>query len=65
MAEPATDHQRDRWPIDEHGFNALDPLSAEELGECYACIVGVWTGPRSHSAGCPCRDDDKPPIWGA
>lgn len=20
--------------------------------ECYACMVGVWTGPESHSPGC-------------
>jgi hypothetical protein len=49
------DHQRERWPIDEHGFNALDMQSAAELGECYACIVGVWTGPNSHSPGCELR----------
>jgi hypothetical protein len=49
------DHQRERWPIDKHGFNALDMQSAAELGECYACIVGVWTGPNSHSPGCELR----------
>jgi hypothetical protein len=54
------DHQRWRWPVDEQGFNALDPASAEEIGECYACIVGVWTGPESHSLGCGARND-KPP----
>lgn len=24
--------------------------------ECYACMVGVWTGPESHSPGCSARD---------
>lgn len=58
----STDHKRDQWPVDEHGFNALDPASAEELGECYACIVGVWTGPESHSAGCAAAADPAP-AW--
>jgi hypothetical protein len=22
------------------------------MDECYACVVGVWTGPESHSEGC-------------
>jgi hypothetical protein len=23
---------------------------------CYACLVGVWTGPESHSCCCPSRE---------
>jgi hypothetical protein len=55
--ENMSDHQRERWPVDEHGFNALDMQSAADLGECYACIVGVWTGPNSHSPGCDLRGE--------
>jgi hypothetical protein len=28
--------------------------------ECYACLVGVATGPESHSEGCPARDIPMP-----
>lgn len=28
--------------------------------QCYACIVGVATGPESHSEGCPFRDIPMP-----
>lgn len=31
-------------------------------GECYACIVGVWTGPESHSPGCV-HGRAKPPDF--
>jgi len=35
-------------------------MSEQIPEECYACMVGVATGPRSHSEGCPLRNIPMP-----
>lgn len=37
---------------------ARDPASEE----CYACMVGVWTGPESHTRGCVAAQAPAP-VW--